>query len=363
MDTSDPNIIFDENGHCNHCRKYFENLPRFVFPGQEGQKKLMAQVEAIKKAGKGKRYDCIIGLSGGIDSSYVAYLVKQHNLRPLAVHFDSGWNSEQAVRNIENIVQKLNIDLFTDVCDWPEMQDLQLSYIKAGVINADIPMDQAFMTVLYRIARKQNIRCLIAGHNYETEAIMPSAWVFDNRDVVNLKAIQKKFGSLQLKRYPLASFQERLYTRYFFNLDILPILNYGDSYNKEEAMKVLEQKLGWQYYGGKHYESVFTRFYQGYYLIKRFNVDKRRAHFSTLICSGQITRDEALNELKKPAYPNERLLAQDLDYIPKKLGIPREEFDKILNEPTRSHYDFPNENKIKMLAGKLASAFSINQKV
>lgn len=362
MDTTDPNITFDEKGQCNHCRTYFERFPQVVFPGLEGQKKLEREIHIIKKAGKGKRYDCLIGLSGGIDSSYVASLVKQHGLRPLAVHFDSGWNSEQAVRNIENIVQKLNIDLFTDVCDWPEMQDLQLSYIKAGVINADIPMDQAFMTVLYRVARKQNIRYLIAGHNYETEAIMPSAWVFNNRDSINLKAIQKRFGKLKLKRYPVANLWERLYTRYFFNLEILPILNYGESYNKEKAMKVLEEKLGWQYYGGKHYESVFTRFYQGYYLIKRFNVDKRRAHLSSLICSHQLTRDEALEELKKPAYPNQDLLEQDLDYIPKKLGISRKEFDSIIKRNIQSHYDFPNEEKVKRFVGKLASIFSIKKK-
>lgn len=362
MDTTDPNITFDENGHCNHCRSYFERLPKVVFPGAEGQRKLEQEIAAIKKAGKRKPYDCLIGLSGGIDSSYVAYLVKKLGLRPLAVHFDSGWNSEQAVRNIENIVQKLNIDLFTEVCDWPEMQDLQLSYIKAGVINADIPMDQAFMTVLYRIARKQNIRYLVAGHNYETEAIMPEAWVFNNRDSVNLNAIQKRFGKLKLRRYPHASLWERLYTRYFFDLDILPILNYGESYNKEKAMKVLENQLGWQYYGGKHYESVFTRFYQGYYLIKRFNVDKRRAHFSTLICSNQFTRAQALEELQKPAYPSQSLLEQDLEYIPKKLGISRNEFDKIMQEPVHSHYDFPNEEKIKRAVREFANIFTIKNK-
>jgi N-acetyl sugar amidotransferase len=362
MDTTDPEITFDEKGQCNHCRTYYERSPFVVFPGPKGESMLKKQIEVIKKAGRGKRYDCLIGLSGGIDSSYVAYLVKKHGLRPLAVHFDSGWNSEQAVRNIENIVQKLEIDLFTDVCDWPEMQDLQLSYIKAGVINADIPMDQAFMTVLYRIARQQKIRYLIAGHNYETEAIMPSAWVFNNRDSVNLKAIQKRFGRLKLKRYPLASLWERLYTRYFFNLTVVPILNFGPSYNKEKAMKVLEAELGWQYYGGKHYESVFTRFYQGYYLIKRFNVDKRKAHLSSLICSHQLSREEALEELKKPAYPNNDLLHQDLDYIPKKLGISRQEFDKIMEEGTRSHYEFPNENRLKHFVAKLAAFFSISNK-
>lgn len=362
MDTTDPQIQFDEQGFCNHCNAFFSNYDQYVFPGKEGEAKLEGILDQIRNDGKGKPYDCLIGLSGGVDSSYVAYLVKKHGLRPLAIHFDSGWNSEQAVRNIENIVKKLNIDLYTVVCDWPEMQDLQLSYIKAGVINADIPMDQAFMTVLYRIARKRNIKYLIAGHNYETEAIMPQSWVYNNRDSKNLLAIQKRFGKLKLKRYPVGTIWERIYTRYFFKLRFVQILNYGESYHKERAMKVLESELDWKYYGGKHYESVFTRFYQGYYLPFRFNVDKRKAHLSAIICSGQITRDQALEELKKPAYPSEELLQQDLEYVPKKLGVSVEAFNKILSEPVHAHTDYPNDASIREFVGKVGRFFSISGK-
>jgi N-acetyl sugar amidotransferase len=362
MDTTDPNITFDENGICNHCKFYDATFPLAVFPGEAGEKKLQHIVEEIKQRGKNKPYDCIIGLSGGVDSSYVAYRVKRLGLRPLAVHFDSGWNSEQAVRNIENIVKNLGIDLYTEVCDWPEMRDLQLSYFKAGVVNADVPMDHAFMVVLFRNARKRGIKYFIGGHNFETEAILPAAWGYDSRDAVNLRAIQKQFGSVKLKKYPVGTIWERLYTRYVFNLRVVNLLNYGPTYNKENAMKILEKELGWKYYGGKHYESVFTRFFQGYYLPKRFNVDKRKAHLATMICSGQITKAEALEELKKPTYPDASLLKQDIEYIPKKLGISQKEFEQILSAPPKSHYDYPHDASLKELVGKMAKLFSIRTK-
>lgn len=362
MDTTDPEITFDEYGICNHCKFYRNTYPLVVFPGDAGEKKLDSIVEEIKRRGRNKPYDCLIGLSGGVDSSYVAYKVKKLGLRPLAVHFDGGWNSEQAVRNIENIVKNLQIDLYTEVCDWPEMRDLQLSYFKAGVVNADIPMDHAFMVVLFRVARKKGIKYFIAGHNFETEAILPFSWGYDSRDAVNLRAIQKKFGTLKLKRYPIGSIWERLYSRYLFNLRIVNILNFGKPYRKEEAMKILEKELEWKYYGGKHYESVFTRYFQGYYLPKRFNVDKRKAHLSTMINSGQITRSEALEELKKPAYPDQNLLAQDIAYIPKKLGITHEELDKIISEPTHLHKEYPNDAFLKDAIERIASFLAIKTK-
>jgi N-acetyl sugar amidotransferase len=362
MDTTDVQIEFDEHGVCNHCRTFDKNFPLNVFPGEAGQQKLQALIDEMKRVGKGKPYDCLIGLSGGVDSSYVAYLVKNYGLRPLAVHFDSGWNSEQAVRNIENIVKKLGIDLYTEVCDWPEMRDLQLSYFKAGVVNADVPMDHAFMVVLFRVARAKKIHFFIGGHNYATESIMPRTWVYDSRDSVNLRAIQKRFGTVKLKRFPVGTVWERLYTRYVFKLHVVNILNYGPAYHKEEAMKVLEKELDWKYYGGKHYESVFTRFYQGYYLPHRFNVDKRRAHLSTMICSGQIAKEAALEELKKPTYPSQELLEQDIEYIPKKLGISTEEFKTILEQPTHSHLEYPHDSKVREFIGKVAKLFSIRIK-
>lgn len=356
MDTTDQEITFDENGYCNHCNKYFELAPKTLRHGQEGSKELLSLVERIKKEGKGKVYDCIIGLSGGVDSTYVAYRAKQLGLRPLAVHFDSGWNSELAVKNIENIVKKLKIDLYTHVCDWDEMRDLQLSYFKAGVINADVPMDHAFLVVLNRIARKKRLKYFITGHNFETEAILPSSWVFGANDGRNLRAIQKRFGTRKLKNYPVSSLLEELYNDYIYKLQKVRILNY-EPYDKAKVMEFIEQELGWKYYGGKHYESVFTRYYQGYYLVERFGKDKRRAHLSTLICSGQMDRDSALEELKSPAYPNSQLLAEDKEYIPKKLGISTAEFNSILSEPIRSHYDFPNNARIKDYLRRIKRTF------
>jgi N-acetyl sugar amidotransferase len=346
MDTTDDEISFDEQGFCNHCNKYFDLAPKTLHHGTDGKKALETLVNEIKAQGKNKEYDCIIGLSGGVDSTYVAYRVRELGLKPLAVHFDSGWNSELAVKNIENIVKKLDIDLYTHVCDWEEMKDLQLSYFKAGVINADVPMDHAFLVVLNRIARKNKLKFFITGHNFETEGILPSSWVFGANDGRNLKAIQKTYGTMKLKEYPVSTLVEELYNDYFYKLQKIRILNY-EPYNKAEVMKFIEKELGWKYYGGKHYESVFTRFYQGHYLVERFGKDKRRAHLSSLICSGQIDRKTALQELKKPAYTNLDLLEEDKEYIPKKLGITMKEFTKIMNEPIKSHYDFPNNHSAK----------------
>lgn len=340
MDTSDQDIIFDENGFCNHCKSYFSNKTKIVNYDPDRLHKI---VNVIKEIGKNKKYDCIIGLSGGVDSTYVAFLVKQLGLRPLAVHFDSGWNSEIAVSNIYNIVKNLDIDLYTHVCDWTEMKDIQLAYFKAGVINADIPMDHAFIVVLQRLARKLNIKYFISGHNYETEAILPRSWVYKSTDGTNLLDIQKTHGSINhLKKYPFSNIIENLYTRFIFGLNTINILNYVH-FNKENAINIITKELGWQKYGGKHSESIFTRFFQGYYLPTRFGVDKRRAHLSTLICSGQLKREDAINELNLPSYDNEKLLIQDLDFVPKKLGINYQEFKEIMDQPIKSHYDYKND--------------------
>nr|WP_084407154.1 N-acetyl sugar amidotransferase [Pedobacter panaciterrae] len=352
MDTTDPHIFFNEQGVCNHCIEYFQNAPKVLKHDKAGQNELFELVDKIKTEGNGKKYDCLIGLSGGVDSTYIAYKVKKLGLRPLAVHFDSGWNSELAVKNIENIVKRLEIDLFTFVCDWKEMQDLQLSYFKAGVINADIPMDHAFLAVLHKIAREKKLKYFISGHNFETEAILPRAWVYNAADRVNLIDIQKKNGSLKLSKYPTESLFTSLYTRFIFRLKQVNLLDF-EYYNKEDAMKVIENELDWKYYGGKHYESVFTRFYQGYYLYKRFDVDKRKAHLSTLICSNQITRDQALIELNKPLYPDAELLRQDLEFIPKKLGITRDEFENILNQPVREHTFYKTDLKLRALVERI----------
>jgi len=352
MDSSDPCITFNEEGVCNHCTEYQQRAKTIIKHGEEGRAELKKVIDDAKTKGKDNQYDCIIGLSGGVDSSYVAYKVKKLGLRPLAVHFDSGWNSEQAVKNIENIVQKLGIDLYTHVCDWREMKDLQLSYFKAGVINADIPMDHAFMVVLHKIARKKNIKYFFSGHNFETEAILPKSWVYKATDSTNIKAIQHKFGSVKLKHFPLESIVMNLYARFIFGLKKVNLLDF-EKYDKAEAMTLIENELGWKYYGGKHYESIFTRFYQGYYLPKRFNVDKRRAHLSTLINSGQITREAALEALAKPSYPDEKLLQQDMEFVPKKLGISVDELQKIMDEPIHDHEEYENDQGVRNVIKKV----------
>ena len=344
MDTSDPGITFDESGVCNHCREYTDLFKPIVDRADSGlaNPDLQSVVAKIKSAGQGKEYDCLIGLSGGVDSTYVALKVKELGLRPLAVHFDSGWNSELAVNNIENIVKRLDIDLFTFVCDWDEMRDLQLAFFKAGVANCDTPTDHAFLAVLYRVAAQHGIRHIVTGTNFATEAILPSAWGYSPADRTHLRDIHRRFGRVKLKTYPTLGF----FSRYFYfpvlkGLRTVRILNLMP-YNKADVKEVIKRELGWRDYGGKHYESVFTRFFQAYYLPTKFGYDKRRAHLSSLIVSGQMTREAALAELQLPTYPAD-LLATDKEFVAKKIGLSVSEFDEIVRSPAHPYSDYATE--------------------
>lgn len=291
-------------------------------------------------------------MSGGTDSTYVALKLKELGLRPLIVHLDNGWNSELAVKNIENIINKLGFDLYTLVINWEEFRDLQLSYLKASVLDLEVTSDHAILAVLYKEASKRRIKYIINGSNIVTEGILPETWRYDAKtDLINLKAIHRRYGKQKLKTFPkLGIFRQSYYT-YGKGIRMFNLLDYLD-YNKEKAKKEISEKLGWRDYGGKHYESIITRFYQGYILPRKFGIDKRRAHLSTLICSGQITRAEALKEIEKPPY-DEELLRQDLEYIPKKLGLSKEEFEAIMQLPSRDHDDFPNEKKYRKKLGKI----------
>lgn len=343
MDTSDPEIRFDSNGTCNYCHS-FDRIGKPIIEkarSSEGEQQLIKLISSIKKVRKNKEYDCIIGLSGGVDSSFVAYKVKELGLNALAVHCDNGWNSELAVHNIESIVKKLNLDLFTYVINWKEMQNLQLAFFKASIANCDVPSDHAFLAVLYEVAEKNKIPYIISGGNLATEFILPTAWGYNAADLKHITSIQKRFGNMKLKKYPMISF----FKRYFYfpmikNITQIRLLDYID-YNKKEAKKVIMQRLGWRDYGGKHYESIFTKFFQSYYLPKKFGFDKRKAHLSSLIVSGQLTRAEAIEELKQPLYSEEKI-CEDKSYIAKKLGINEIEFDKILDLPNRSYQEFPS---------------------
>ena len=342
---ADPNISFDDQGVCNYVHEYRKAEQEGVFGGEEGKNKLEAIVAEIKQKGKGKKYDCLIGVSGGVDSTYVAWLVKQHGLRPLAVHLDNGWNSELAVKNIENIISRLGIDLYTLVINWEEFRDIQLAYLKASVVDIEVVSDHAIFATMYKLAKEQHIGYIISGTNIVTEHIMPPSWLYHKMDFANLKDIHDKFGTVKLKTYPTFDFKKYVYYSAVLRLVPISILNYVP-YNKHEVKEVIKRELGWKDYGGKHHESIFTKFYQAYILPEKFKIDKRKAHLSTLICSGQISKEEALEELKQPLYP-EADLQNDIEYVLKKFGLTRKEFDQIMQLPVVRHDAFKSDLKLK----------------
>jgi N-acetyl sugar amidotransferase len=344
LDTKDDSrITFDDNGICNHCYYYDVVSNKDILTGDEGLNKVDDTVKRIKNASKGKTYDCLLGLSGGVDSSYLAYLAKKLGLNPLCVHFDNGWNSELAVKNIEQIVNKLGFDLTTYVIDWEEFKDLQRSYIKAGVIDIEALTDHAIYASLMQIAFTQKIKFILSGTNVVTEAILPNHWVHNKADYINILDIQSKHGTLKLKSFPLNTRQVKRKFR-ANEYEFIEFLNWIP-YNKAAVKKILIDELEWTDYGGKHYESIFTKFYQAYILPVKFGVDKRKAHLSTLICSGQITRAEALEEMKVPLY-DERKLIIDKAYVLKKLGFAEEEFDAIMKSPPSAHSDYAVEGSL-----------------
>lgn len=335
----DPNITFDNNGYCNYCTDYYHKK-------ELNQNKPLSFslikpiVEQIKKEGEAKKYDCIVGVSGGVDSAYLVYKAVELGLRPLAVHYDNGWNSETATQNIELLLKKLNVDLYTYVNDWEEFKDIQLSFFKASVIDIELVTDHAITAILFKTAMKFNTRFVLQGHNESSESILPTSWYHYKHDGLNIKAIQKKFGTNPIKTFPLMTFFEEYYYFKFKKLTPVLLLNYIE-YNKLEAQKELAEKFGWKNYGAKHNESIFTRFYQNYILPVKFNVDKRRAHLSSLICSGQTTREEALKELEIDVV-NSPQTKEDKEYILKKFGITEETFDKWMNEKPVDHLAYPS---------------------
>lgn len=343
MDTSDPDIYFDTDGVCNHVKKYEYWDQNKRIKGQQAELYLEGIVDELRKAGRGKDYDCIMGLSGGVDSSYMSYFVtKKLGLRALVVHVDTGWNSELAVMNIQNIVQKLNLDLHTLVIDWEEMRDLQLAYFKSGIANIDVPQDHCFVASLYQEAKKYGIKYIMNGGNMATESILPSSWGYNANDSWNLMDIYANYGTRRLVNYPRVSFWElNFLLPYVQAMKIIRPLEYIE-YNKSNVKNFLIKELGWRDYGGKHYESVFTKFFQAYYLPSRFGYDKRKAHLSSLIVSGQLTRNAAIDELKLPLYdPHE--LEQDRVYFTKKLGITIDEFEVLLKIPINNYSNFKNQ--------------------
>lgn len=340
MDTSDPDIAFDAEGVCNHCRDYESIALRKVpTPGQRDSA-LQQVLAQVREAGRGRPYDCIAGVSGGVDSSYVVHLAARLGLRPLAVHVDNGWNSEAAVRNIERLLRTYDLDLITHVIEWEEFRALQLAFLRAGVVDMELLTDHAITAYLHRVARDHGVRHILSGNNYATEFGMPNNWGHRKSDLRNLKAIASRYG-VRVESLPAASTLHLLFDQHVRKIDVVGFLNYV-AYDKAAAMEELATAVGWEYYGGKHYESLFTRFYQAHILPTRFGIDKRRAHVSSLVRSGQLSRDAALAELEKPMY-DPALLATDKLYVAKKWNLKVEQLDAVLTEPPRHHLAFPSD--------------------
>jgi N-acetyl sugar amidotransferase len=360
MDTSDPEIQFDVDGVCNHCREFDSIIKHDWFPDERGKEKLDALLSKIKNEKRNNAgYDCIIGLSGGVDSSFLCLKAKDWGLNPIIVHVDAGWNSELAVSNIEKVVKYCGFDLYTHVINWEEMRDLQLSYLKSGISNQDVPQDHAFACAVYKFAIKSGIRSILSGGNIATESILPKAWHGAALDASNLLDIHRKHGQVKLRSYPTISFFE-YYIKYpfFHGMKTYRPLNYI-KFEKELAMVELETRCNWRRYPQKHGESLFTKIFQNYYLPTKFGYDKRRPHLSSLIVTGQITRDFALHKLQEELYqPDE--LELDINYLCKKLRISRVEFDSFMNEPNRSYRDYQNWDSkrhiLKLLQTKIQTA-------
>jgi N-acetyl sugar amidotransferase len=324
MDTSDPEITFDEKGNCNHCKSAIDQARKIWFPDEHGEKIIDEIIKKIISQERKKEFDCIIGLSGGVDSSYLAYYAVKHGLRPLVVHVDCGW---------------------TFVVNWEEMKDLQRAFFKASLPDQDIPQDHAIFAALYNFAEKNNIRYVLNGLNFATECIMPENWGYQAMDYWHLRSIHKKFGAKKLKDYPHVNFFMRyIYYPYLRRMKIINPLNYID-YRKDDAIKTMQMELGWQYYGGKHHESRFTKFFQSYYLPYKFNFDKRRAHLSSLIVSRQISREDALSKMDEEIYHGNEV-GNDLEYVAKKLDWSPQEFRAIIDLPPNRHQDFPTNERL-----------------
>ena len=340
MDTSDRDITFDESGVCNHCHTFAEHAGRRLMPMADRTRELERVVKEMKAAGKGREYDCILGVSGGVDSTYAAYLLRNLGLRVLAVHVDNGWNSELAVFNIERVLRTLGIDLHTEVLDWEEFRDIQLSFLKASVPDGEIPTDHAIFAVMHSAPERFGCRYVVNGVNSASEALLPITWTYGVSDWTYIKAIQKRFGTVRIRSFPHFRLWSHYLRRVVRRHHSVPILDLID-YRKDDAKRLLERELGWRDYGGKHYESIYTRFFQGYVLPRKFGIDKRRSHLSSLICAGQMSRSAALDELEGPPY-EPQLQRDDREYVLKKFGLSSADFDQLMSLPPKTFEEYPN---------------------
>ena len=362
MDTSDSKIVFDSKGVCDHCITFRTRIAPNWHTDDIGQAALGKIVAEVKSAGKGRDFDCIIGMSGGIDSSYLLYLaVEKLGLRPLVFHVDAGWNSQVAVNNIERLVEKLGLDLFTEVIDWEEMKDLQMAFFRAGVSHVDAPQDHAFFATMYKFAHKYGIRHILTGLNTSTECVRnPIEWMYYQSDSRQLRDIHRQYGRRPLRNYPLTSILwHKVYLPYVRKIRIVTPLNYMP-YIKADAMRLLEEKFGWQPYPQKHFESRFTKFYESYWLPTRFGYDVRRVQYSSLILTGQMTRDEAIERLKALPYDPERI-GQEFEFVAHKLGVTVEELRACHEAPLRTYKDFKSQDWIYHLGARTLRLLGIER--
>lgn len=353
MDTTDSKISFDSNGVCDHCTTFYKKILPNWHTDELGREKLRQLVEEIKRCGQGKDFDCIIGMSGGIDSSYLTYVAAAElGLRPLVFHVDAGWNSQEAVNNIEKLVDKLKLDLFTEVIDWEEMRDLQLAYFKAGVPHIDTPQDHAFFATMYKFAEQHGVMYILTGANLSTECIRnPIEWMYYQSDSIQLRDIHRRFGTRPLVNFPITTIlHHKLYLPYVKGIRVERPLNYVP-YVKSEAVQLLVEKFGWQPYPQKHFESRFTRFYEGFWLPRRFGYDPRRVQYSSLIVTKQMSRDEALERLKSLPL-DDHTARQEFEYVANKLRISVEELEGYFRAPKRTYKDYKSQEAFYVLGAR-----------
>lgn len=362
MDTTDSKIVFDEKGVCDYCNSYHTDILTDWKPNFDDFEELEKIAAQIRKDGEGKPYDCILGLSGGTDSSYLAYIAKEKmGLRPLVYTVDTGWNLNVAVENIERLVKALDLDLYTEVVKWDEMRDLQLAFFKAQVPYQDLPQDHVIFAGLYNYAVKNNIKYVLSGSNIATECVRPPIeWVHLN-DLKMIKDIHHRFGSVKLKTMPLCSmFKYRLYYAYIKGMKRVAPLDLIH-YDKDAAEKILKEKFGWEKYENKHYENIFTRFYEGYYLPHKFGYDKRKCYFSNLVLTGQMTRDEAIAKLNETPY-DEKIMQEDKEYIAKKLGISVNDFNQMIEGENKTYKDYKNSLGLIEFSIKMAKKLGVEKR-
>ena len=345
MDTTDPHITFDDRGWCDYCRNYNSQILPNWHPNGKGEAELMNIASKIKKEGEGKDFDCIIGMSGGLDSSYTTYIAKEKmGLRPLVFHVDAGWNSRQAVSNIEKLLDGLKLDLYTDVINWEEMKDLQVAFLKSQIPDQDMPQDIAFFSSLYKFAKKHRIKYVLTGGNFSTECCRePEEWgAYVGIDKILINDIHRKFGKRQLKTFPIVDiFSYKIYYKYVYGMNIIKPLNFVP-FIKKDAENLLREKFGWEKFLHKHHESRFTRFYEDFWLPKKFGYEKRRAHFSSLILTKQMERQDALSRISKPEL-DEQFLKQEFEYVANKLDLTVQELQLLFEGEKKTFHDYRNK--------------------